>query len=64
MKSFSRGIFFLFCATNSVQPFKSYDHSKIKRRKKFVSWKKAGGHHSKVPPDTLQIAEPAIGGDN
>ena len=33
--SFSRGIFFfLFCATKSVQPFKNYAHSKVKKEKR------------------------------
>ena len=53
-----------FCATKSVQPFKSYAHSKVKKEKKILSRKKAGSHHSKVPPETLQIAELDNGGSN
>ena len=52
------------CATKSVQPFKNYAHLKVKKGKKLLSRKKAGSHHSKVPPETLQIAELDNGGSN
>ena len=55
LKSFSRGIFLYFCATKSAQPFKSYDHLKMKKRKKNSSHKNAGCHHSKIPPETYTI---------
>ena len=64
LKSFSRGIFLFFCATKSVQPFKSYAHSKVKKGIKILSRKKAGSHNSKVPPETLKIAELDNGGSN
>ena len=64
IKSFLRGIFLFFCATKSVQPFKSYATSKVRKGKKNLARKKAGSHHSKVPPETLQIAELDNGGSN
>ena len=36
----------------------------MKKEKKILSRKKAGSHHSKVPPETLQIAELDNGGSN
>ena len=64
MKSFSRGIFFLFCATNSVQPFKSYDHSKIKKKKKNYHAEILEAISPKYLQKLLQIAELDNGGGN